>query len=114
MPRIPRYCIPTSKRIETLMSKREAYKQKMQGELDLVLAKILEFRGAARIAVADARVQATSTIEDLERRFDKTKAKLSEMNDASDDAWESVKDGVEKAWGDLRTAFGEAKERFQK
>jgi hypothetical protein len=96
------------------MSKREAYKQKIQGEMDLVLAKILEFRGAATIAVADARIQATSTIEDLEKRFDKTKAKLSEMNDAGDDAWESVKDGVEKAWGELRKAFGEAKERFQK
>lgn len=96
------------------MSNREAYKQKMKGELDLVLAKILEFRGIARIAVADARVQATSTIEDLERRFDKTKAKLSELNDAGDDAWESVKDGVDKAWGELRTAFGDAKERFKK
>lgn len=96
------------------MSKREAYKQKIQGELDLVLAKIIEFRGVATIAVADARIQATSTIEDLEKRLALTKAKLSELNHAGDDAWESVKDGVEKAWGDLRTAFGEAKERFQK
>lgn len=96
------------------MFNREAYTLKMKGELDLVMAKILEYRGMAKIAAGDAREEATKTANDLEKRFDKTKSKLSELGDASEDAWESVKDGVEKAWEDLRTAFGEAKDRFKK
>lgn len=96
------------------MSKRDSYKQKIQGELDLILAKILEFKAHAKIAVADARIQAHGTIQDLERKVDHTKERLAELNASSDDAWDSIKSGVEKAWGDLRTTFGEAKERFKK
>lgn len=96
------------------MTQRDAYKQKLEAEIDLILAKILEFKAKAKIAVADARIQATSTIQGLEQRLDVTKERLSELNSASDDAWESVKSGVEKAWGELRDAFTEAKERFQK
>ncbi|QQS05556.1 MAG: coiled coil domain-containing protein [Fibrobacterota bacterium] len=96
------------------MSKRDSYKQKIQGELDLILAKILEFKAHAKIAVADTRIQAHSTIQDLERKVDHTKERLADLNASSDDAWDSIKSGVETAWGDLRTSFGKAKEHFQK
>lgn len=96
------------------MFNREAYKLKMQGELDLVMAKILEYRGIAKIAAGKAREEATNMVDDLQTRFDKTKSKLAELGDTSENAWESVKDGVETAWEDLRTAFGEAKDRFKK
>jgi hypothetical protein len=96
------------------MSNREAYKQKIEAELELIHAKTLEFKAHAKIAVADARIQAQGTIQDLEQKMAQTKERLAELNASSDDAWESIKSGVEKAWGDLRTAFGDAKERFKK
>jgi hypothetical protein len=42
------------------------------------------------------------------------KAKLSQLSEASDDAWESLKDGVESAWDTLRSAFGDAASKLKK
>lgn len=96
------------------METKEAYRQKLEAELELIHAKILEFRAMAKVAVADAKIQALNTIETLDKKYEATKARLGDLNQASEDAWDAMKSGVEKAWGDLRTAFGDAKERFQK
>jgi len=90
------------------MSTKEAYKQKVEAELELAQAKLAEFKAKAKIATADARIKYTKQVDDLEQKIDATKAKLKELGEASEDTWERLKDGVESTWNALRTTVRDA------
>ena len=49
----------------------------------------------------------------MENKVDTGKIKLAELTDASEDAWDSVKEGVESAWGSLKSAFKDATAKFK-
>ena len=87
------------------MSTKEAYKQKIEAELELVQAKLAEFKAQAKISTADARIKHAKQVRDIEQKVGATKVKLKELGAASEDAWEQLKDGVESTWGALSVAI---------
>jgi uncharacterized protein YhaN len=95
------------------MSTKEAYKQKIEAELELVQAKLAEFKAQAKISTADARIKHAKQVEDIEQKVGATKAKLKELGAASEDAWDELKDGVESAWGALSVAIRNAAAKFK-
>lgn len=95
------------------MSTKEAYKQKIEAELELAQAKLAKLKAQTRSSAAGARLKYAEQIEELERKFDATKTKLKELGEASDDAWEDLKDGVESAWGALSAAIRNAAAKFK-
>ena len=95
------------------MNTKEAYKQKIEAELELAQARLAEFKAKAKISTADARIKYAKQIDELEQKIDATKAKLKELGEASEDAWERLKDGVESAWGALRTAVRDTTAKFK-
>ena len=95
------------------MSTKEAYKQKIEAELELAQAKLAEFKAQAKIATADARIKHAKQADEIEQRVGATKAKLKELSEASGDAWEQLKDGVESAWGALSVAIQNAAAKFK-
>ncbi len=95
------------------MSTKEAYKQKIEAELELAQAKLAEFKAQAKSSAADARIKHAKQVEELEQKVDATKAKLKELGEASDDAWEQLKVGVESAWGALSAAIRNAAAKFK-
>ena len=95
------------------MSTKEAYKQKMEAELELAQAKLAEFKAQAKSSAADARIKHAKQADELEQKVDVTKAKLKELGEASDDAWEQLKVGVESAWGALSAAIRNAAAKFK-
>jgi gas vesicle protein len=96
-----------------VMSTKEAYKQKIEAELELAQAKLAEFKAQAKISTADARIKHAKLVDEIEQRVGATKTKLKELGEASEDAWEQLKDGVESAWGSLSTAIRNAAARFK-
>ena len=52
-------------------------------------------------------------VDELEQKVDATKVKLKELGEASDDAWEQLKVGVEAAWGALSAAIRNAAAKFK-
>ena len=86
------------------MSTKKAYKQKIEAEVELAQAKLAELKAKAKISTADARIKYTKQVDELEQKVDATKAKLKELGEASEDAWEHLKDGVESSWGVLSAA----------
>ncbi|MFA6900898.1 MAG: hypothetical protein WC256_11920 [Desulfurivibrionaceae bacterium] len=84
------------------MSTRDAYKQKIEAEVELAQAKLAELRARAKSSVADARLKYAKQIDDLELGVETTKVKLKELSEANEDAWEHLKAEVESAWGTLR------------
>ena len=95
------------------MSTKEAYKQKIEAELELAEAKLAEFQAQAKSSAADARIQHAKQVDELEQNINATKAKLKELGEASDDAWEQLKVGVESAWGALSAAIRNAAAKFK-
>lgn len=86
------------------MSTKEAYKLKIEAEVELAQARLAELKAAAKNSAADARIEYENQIEELEQKIHTTKAKLKELSDAGEDAWEHLKDGVESAWNKLSSA----------
>lgn len=95
------------------MNTKEAYKQKIEAELVLTQAKLAEFQARAKSASADARIDYKKQMHDLEQKFDATRLKLKEFGEASDGAWENLKDGVETAWNALSNSVQHAAAKFK-
>jgi hypothetical protein len=95
------------------MSTKEAYKQKIEAELELAQAKLAEFKAQAKSSAADARIKNAKQVDELEQKINATKGKLKELGEASDDGWEQLKVGVESAWGALSTAIRNTAAKFK-
>ena len=95
------------------MSTKEAYKQKIEAEVELAQAKVAELKAGAKNSAADARIEYENQIEELEQKIHTTKTKLKELSEASEDAWEHLKDGVESAWGKLSSAVQDSATRLK-
>jgi hypothetical protein len=52
-------------------------------------------------------------IEALEGKIEEGEAKLVEIAHASEEAWESIKECVESAWGSMKSAFKDAATKFR-
>jgi len=95
------------------MSTKEAYKQKIEAELELAQAKLAEFKAQAKSSAADTRIKYSKHVDELDQKVVATRAKLKELGEASDDAWEQLKVGVESAWGALSAAIRNAAAKFK-
>jgi len=96
------------------MSTKEAYKQKIDAEVELAQAKLSELRAKAKISAADTRIKYAQQIDDLEQGVEATKAKLKELGEANEDAWENLKEEVESAWGALRDGVRDVGAKLKK
>jgi hypothetical protein len=95
------------------MGTKEAFKQKVEAEVELAQAKLAEFRAQAKSSAADARVKYAEHIEELEQKLEATKAKLHELSEAGEDKWERLKDGVESAWTAMSAAVRDTVAKFK-
>ena len=95
------------------MNERELYQQKLEAQIDEWQAEIDQLKAKTSGASADAQLDLNKQVDQLQSKVDQGKDKLSELAAASDDAWESVKDGVESAWGSLGSALRDAADQFK-
>jgi hypothetical protein len=95
------------------MGAKEAFKQKVEAEVELAHAKLAELKAQAKSSAADARVKYAVHIEELEQKVAATKARLKELGEASEDSLDRVKDGVENAWKALSLSVRDAAAKFK-
>lgn len=81
------------------MSKKEAYKQKVEAQVELAEAKLIELKAKAKNSAADVRIKYDQQINKIEQA-----ARLKELGEARKDAWEHLKEGVEHTWKKLSDA----------
>lgn len=96
------------------MSDKELYRQKMQAYLDEWKAELEKLKARASRADAETRMKMKDDIAELEKRLEAGRAKLSELEKAGGEAWESVREGMDAAWKSLKTGFSDAASRFRK
>ena len=63
---------------------------------------------------ADARQEFEAKREEYRKFRSQLKEKIVELDVASDNAWEDLKDGAEKSWSALSIAFDKAAAHFKK
>lgn len=95
------------------MSKKDAYRKKLESQLDEWDAKIDVLKAKANKAEASAKVEYHETLEDLKKKRSKARDKLQELRNASEDAWEDIKGGVETSWTELGAAVKAAVSHFK-
>jgi predicted nucleic acid-binding Zn-ribbon protein len=99
--------------VDKIMSTKELYKQKLQAQVDGWKADIAKLKAKAAGEAADAQITMHKQFEAFEHKVDEAQAKLGELAEASEEAWDSVKHGVEAAWGSLKSAAGDAVSKFK-
>ena len=95
------------------MSMKEAYEKKLSAKIDQWGAELDRLQAEADEADADAQLEYHKHLEELRSMQDDAKKKLSELQNAGDDAWEDLKAGIEHAWDSLEMAFKSAASRFK-
>jgi len=96
-----------------MSGKRKAYEEKLDAQLKEWNAQIALLKAKAANAEADVKIDYYKTIETLELKQNKARKKLQELKTASDEAWEAVKAGAEKAWVEVKTAYNDATSKFK-
>jgi len=92
---------------------KELYQKKIQAQIDEWKAELSKLRAQSAGASADAQLELNQQVKELESNVDEAENKLTELREASDEAWDSLKAGVEEAWGSLMTGFSEATSKFK-
>lgn len=95
------------------MATKEEYQAKMEAQLKDVTAKLSELMAKADEATASAKTQYQDQIKLLRAKLQETHGRLQQLKSSSGEAWETLKDGTEKAWGELRGTLDNALAKFR-
>lgn len=91
---------------------RDAYVEKLKIQLGEWSADIEKLKvGASRVS-AEAKVEYEEQIAGLRKQRDSLASKVTDLQEASDEAWDEVKQGVQAAWERAKESFQKAMSRF--
>lgn len=93
-------------------TKRDAYVEKLKGNIVKWNAEIDEFQAKADQAKAEAQAEFHKQITEIKAKRIVLEEKIEELNKAKDEAWEDVKSGVDVSRQILGQAITAAKSRF--
>lgn len=95
------------------MSMKATYQEKLQAKLEEWNTEIERLTEKAAEVEATAQDQYKEEIEDLQARQQEVQAKLDELQQSGEGAWEDIKAGVEMSKTSLEESLKSAKARFQ-
>lgn len=91
---------------------KEALVNKMESRIEQSRLEIEKLKAKAREAKADARMKLNHEIEALEKKKIEVEARVKDLKDAGDTAWQDLKAGAEHAWKALSSSVDRASSRF--
>jgi hypothetical protein len=98
---------------ESDVNEKELYQKKLRAQEDEWDAELAKLKAKAAKADAEAKLEMLRQAGMLEAKIGEFKSKVAELAEAGDDAWESIKDGVDSAWKSLKSSFSEAASKFK-
>ena len=94
------------------MDDRKRYIDQLDAQVQQWRAELERLEAEANKAQADARVEYEQRIRQLSGKPAEAESKVNHMREAQSDAWQSLKDGMEQAVDDLKTAFSQARDKM--
>ena len=95
------------------MGAKEAYQQKLDAQLKIWNAEIDKWEAKSERAAAEAKIQYFESLEALKGKRHVLGVKLHQTREASAEAWEGLKAGVEAAWDEFKMAYEKAAAKFK-
>lgn len=95
------------------MTERNEFVERLKARIDEWNAEISKMEAQARKARADSQAQYEENLQKLRRQRDEARDKITELQQASDAAWDDVRKGAEEMWADMEETFRKAWSRFQ-
>jgi len=92
---------------------RKAFMNTLSSQITEWQKELTDLSARAEQAGTKAKTEFQSQIKDLNSRLDDARSKLKQMQAVGPDAWEDVREGFEKSWTEMRTAFRSALTRFK-
>lgn len=89
--------------------KKEEFAARMRVNIDEMDREIEDLKKESQSKSADVREAAKRSIADIQAKRDELNRRCDALEESTGRAWTSLKTGVEKAWGDVRSAYGQAK-----
>lgn len=84
------------------MSEKDAYKQKVEAELELVKAELDVLKAKAKKTTGEMRIGYNKEIETLEKNYGIVQLKLHKLTEVGEGAWDHLKKDIEKSWSSLQ------------
>jgi len=94
-------------------NKKTAFKVKLEEEVTQWKTKIDEMRVQMELGSMEARQKLEPELNKLEVQHDKVVAELERLDEATEYAWEEIKDGVSNSFATLKNAFNNAKKFYE-
>lgn len=95
------------------MSTKQAYEQKLKAQLDEWDAEIKKLEAQARQASADEKLKQQEQLNDARSKHEQTRKKLDELQASSEQSWEDIKVGADRAWTELKDTMESVRKRFR-
>ena len=95
------------------MDNKERYRRKIQEQLGEWIAELDKLRKKAEVVGAEAIENLPGHIKVLESKIEEGTAKLKELAEMNEEAWEPLKEGFDSAWKYLAEGFKEAALKFK-
>ena len=95
------------------MREKSAYVEKLEKKIEELDEQLHNLRKKAKMAKIDAEIDVTMKLEELKERRGDLMERLEGMRSATGQGWESLKEGIDKAYDDLKSAFHDAKSKFK-
>jgi len=102
--------------MEKIMETKESYLKKMKEKFDDLNYKWNIERNKLEAKTQQAKVEVKkkfeAKLETLQERREQMKQKLDQLDNASEEAWSDIKEGVDSAWKTLNDAIKKARSHF--
>ena len=95
------------------MKFQDSYKEKMNAQLNEWNAQIDVLEAKAESAGAGLKVKRAEVIRDLRAKQNAASAQMTELDQATGEAWDKVKETADKLWDDLKTGLSAAHSKFR-
>lgn len=79
------------------MSTKDAYKAKIEAEIELAQAKLVTWKAKAKNLSADLRIEFNKEVGIVEKNVNALKSNLKDIANAGEDSWEKLKTSGETA-----------------
>lgn len=105
-------CLPPAKLEKKYEQTKNLYLKKIKAELETLADKLADLKKRSQKTMGSGTAEALAEIHALEKKIEDLKRKAHGLAAASEDAWHITKQGVDKAWTELRSSAKKALAKF--
>lgn len=92
--------------------KKKEFTRNMETGLKDIKTKLDKYKGKADKLGSEAKHSYQENLEKMKPAYEKTRYKMNLLKNSSGDAWDEMKEGLVKAYSELKEAFKKAKDKF--